>query len=85
MIGKKIKVNDYRFTYGQETIELNLYGVFKNTKGGNKYAVYSYDNNNNKLFYGSFFKRNNEAVIMTSKENPNEIVKEFIDSILKED
>lgn len=84
MIGKKIKVNDYKFTYGQETITLNMYGVFKTVKG-NKYAVYSYENNQNKLFYGSFFQRNKEAVIMASKENPKEIVKEFIDTILKEE
>lgn len=84
MIGKKIKVNDYKFTYGQETVHINVYGAFKNTKSGNKYAIYSYENNNNKLFYGSFFQRGKEAVIMTSKENPKEIVKEFVDSILNE-
>ena len=84
MIGKKIKLNDYKFTYGQETIILNVYGAFKNTKSGNKYVIYSYENNNKKIFYGSFFKRNNEAVIMTSKENPKEIIKEIIDSLLEE-
>ena len=67
MIGKKIKLNDYKFTYGQETIILNVFGAFKNIKSGNKYVIYSYDNK--KIFYGSFFKRNKEAVIMTSKEN----------------
>ena len=50
MIGKKIKVNDYKFTYGQETVVVNLYGAFKNIKNGNKYAIYSYDNNNDKLY-----------------------------------
>lgn len=85
MIGKKLKVNDYKFTYGQETVVVNLYGVFKNIKNGNKYAIYSYDNNNSKLCYGTFYKRNNEAVIMTSKENPKDVVKEFVDFILKND
>lgn len=85
MIGKKIKVNDYKFTYGQETVIINLYGVFKNIKNGSKYAIYSYDNNSSsKLYYGTFYKRNNEAVIMTSKENPKEIVKEFVDFIIKD-
>lgn len=84
MIGKKIKLNDYKFTYGQETININLYGAFKNVRNGNKYAIYSYDNGN-KLFYGTFFERNSEAVIMASKENPKEIIKEFIDMILKEE
>lgn len=83
MIGKKIKLNDYKFTYGQETIYLNIYGAFKNTKTGNKYAIYSYDNNKNKVFYGSFFKRNKEAVIMVSKTNPKDVIKEFINSILE--
>ncbi len=85
MIGKKIKINDYKFTYGQETVMLNIYGAFKNTKSGNKYVVYSYENNNKKLYYGTFFKRKNEALIMTSKENPKEIVQEFLESILKEE
>lgn len=84
MIGKKIKVNDYKFTYGQETIYLNVYGAFKNTRSGNKYAMYSYENNNKKLYYGSFFQRGKEAVIMTSKENPKEIIKEFVDSIINQ-
>lgn len=84
MIGKKLKVNDYKFTYGQETIYLNMFGAFK-SKNGNKYAIYSYEDKKNKLFYGSFFKRNKEAVIMSSKENPKEIVKEFIDMLLKEE
>lgn len=82
MIGKKIKVNDYKFTYGQENIYLNIYGAFKNLKSGNKYVIYSYANNANKLFYGSFFKRGKEAVIMASKVNAKEIIKEFIESIL---
>ena len=82
MIGKKIKLNDYKFTYGQETIILNVFGAFKNIKSGNKYVIYSYDNK--KIFYGSFFKRNKEAVIMTSKENSKEIIKEFIDILLGE-
>lgn len=84
MIGKKIKVSDYKFKYGQETNYINIYSAFKNIKSGNKYAIYSYENNESKVFYGTFFQRNNEAVIMTSKENPKEIVKEFIDSLLQE-
>ena len=80
MIGKKVKVNDYKFTYGEETVYLDLYGAFKN-KIGNKYAIYSYSDKPNKLFYGTYFERNDEAVIMTSKENPKELVKEFTDSI----
>lgn len=82
-IGKKVKVNDYKFIYGQETVYMNIYSVFKNTKNGNKYIIYGYDNNKNKLFYGTFFQRNNEAVIMTSKEDPKEIVREFITSLLE--
>ena len=82
MIGKKIKVNDYNFSYGQETVYLNVYGAFKNTKSGNKYTIYSYDNNNNKLYYGSYFQRGKTAVIMISKDNSKEIIKEFIESIL---
>ena len=83
MIGKKVRVNDYKFTYGEETVYINLYGVFKN-KVGNKYGIYSYSDKPNKLFYGTYFQRNNEAVIMTSKENPKELVKEFVLSILED-
>lgn len=83
MIGKKVKVNDYKFTYGEETVYLELYGVFKN-KTGNKYAIYSYSAKPNKLFYGTYFERNNEAVIMASKENPKELAKEFTELVLSE-
>lgn len=83
MNGKKIKLNDYKFTYGQETISLNVYSAFKDTKTSNKYVIYSYENNNNKLFYGTYFERNKEAVIMTSKDSPKEIVEDFITSLLE--
>ena len=36
MIGKQIRLNDYKFTYGRETIYLNVYGDFKNKKNNNK-------------------------------------------------
>lgn len=83
MIGKKIRVNDYKFTYGEETAYINVYGVFK-SKIGNKYGIYSYEDKPNKLFYGTYFQRNNEAVIMTSKENPKELIKEFATSVLED-
>ena len=81
MIGKRIRVNDYKFTYGKEIVYINIYAVFKN-KNGNKYCIYSYEKKINKLFYGTYFERNNEAVIMASRENPKELVKEFTESIL---
>lgn len=81
MTGKKIKVNDYKITYGQETVFINMYGTFKNKKNGNKYTIYSYENQN-KLNYGTFFQRGKEAVIMTSKDDINEMIKEFIDCLL---
>jgi len=81
MIGKKLRVNDYKLTYGQETLYINMYGAFKYNKNGNKYAIYSYENKN-KLNYGSFFQRGKETVIMTSKEDPKDIIKDFVTSIL---
>lgn len=82
MIGKSFKVNDYKFTYGQGAVFVNMYGAFKYLKNGNKYAIYSYENQN-KLFYGAFFKKKNEVVIMSSKEDPKDIISEFIDMIIK--
>ena len=83
MFGKKVKLNDYKFTYGQETININIYSAFKNKKSGNKYVIYSYDNNETKLFYGVFYQRDKEAVIMKAKEDQTEIIKEFINNILE--
>ena len=40
MNGKVIKLNDYKFNFGQETIFLNVFAVFKNIKNGNKYIIY---------------------------------------------
>ena len=49
MNGKVIKLNDYKFNFGQETIFLNVFAVFKSIKNGNKYIIYSYDNK--KLYF----------------------------------
>ena len=80
MIGKVIKVDDYKFIYGQDTIYINVYGAFKYKKNGNKYIIYSYDDK--KLYYGSLFVKNNSIVIMTSKDDVVDVVKTFIDSIM---
>lgn len=80
MIGKVIKVDDYKFIYGQDTIYINIYGAFKYKKNGNKYIIYSYDDK--KLYYGSLFVKNNSIVIMTSKEDAVDIIKTFIDNIM---
>ena len=34
MIGKKIRINDYKFTYGKEVMYVNVYGAFKSGKSG---------------------------------------------------
>lgn len=84
MNGKKLRLSEYKMTYGQETIYVNMYGVFKNKKNGNKYAIYSYENKNI-LNYGTFFQRNKEAVIMASKENPKEIIEDLVQKLLNEE
>ena len=82
MNGKRIKVNDFKFKYGQETIFINVYGAFKYKKNSNKYVVYSYDNS--KLYYGSLFVRNNEIVIMLSKDDSEELIDKFLNNILSD-
>ena len=72
MNGKVIKLNDYKFNFGQETIFLNVFAVFKNIKNGNKYIIYSYDNK--KLYSGSTFIKNNEIVIDTDIRNGCELI-----------
>ena len=71
MNGKRIKVNDFKFKYGQETIFINVFGAFKYKKNNNKYVIYSYDNS--KLYYGSLFIRDNELVIMLTINNAKNI------------
>ena len=74
MNGKVIKLKDYKFNFGQETIFLNVFAVFKSIKNGNKYIIYSYDNK--KLYCGSAFVKNNEIIVMISKgENDDDIKK----------
>lgn len=82
MNGKRLRLNDFKITYGVETVYINMYGAFKNKKSGNKYAVYSYEKKD-KLHYGTFYQREKEAVIMASKENPCDIVKEYLEFILE--
>ncbi len=80
MNGKRIKVNDFKFKYGQDTIFINVFGAFKYKKNNNKYVVYSYDNS--KLYYGSLFIRDNELVIMLSKNDSEDLIDKFLDDIL---
>ena len=77
MIGKVIKVNDYNFVYGKETVYVSVYAAFRSKKNGNKYVVYSYDNK--KIYCGTLFIRNKELIVMNSKDNVNEIIRDFLD------
>lgn len=81
MNGKVIKLNDYKLKYGEGTIYVNVFSAFK--YNGNKYVIYSYDNS--KLYWGSLFIRNNEAVVMISKSDDKDIVKDFVFSVINED
>lgn len=83
MNGKTLRLNDFKLTYGEQTAYINVYAAFKNKKNGNKYAIYSYENKN-KLNYGTFHRRDKEVVIMTSKENPSDIIKEYVESLLED-
>ena len=80
MNGKVIKLNDYKFNFGQETIFLNVFAVFKNIKNGNKYIIYSYDNK--KLYCGSAFVKNNEIIVMISKGENDDDIKKFVKELI---
>lgn len=82
MFGKVIKLNDYRFNFGQETIFLNVFAVFKSIKSGNKYIIYSYDNK--KLYCGSAFVKSNEIVVMISKSEDDNEIKDFVKELLED-
>ena len=57
MFGKKIRVNDYKFTYGSDIVYINVYAVFRVKKSNEKFIIYSYDDK--KLFYGSLYINGN--------------------------
>lgn len=80
MNGKVIKLNDYKFNFGQETIFLNVFAVFKSIKSGNKYIIYSYDNR--KLYCGSAFIKNSEIVVMISKDENDDDIKKFVKELI---
>lgn len=82
MNGKIVKLNDFKLTYGKDTVFVNIYAAFTNVKNGNKYVIYSYDNT--KLYYGSLFVRSNEIVVMGIKEGEKNVISEFIDEYLNE-
>lgn len=83
MIGKKLKVNDFKFKYGKEIIYVNVYAAFKSKKNSDKYVIYSYDNK--KLYYGSLFIRDKELVIMLSNNINTDIVKNYLDEFMTGD
>ena len=80
MNGKVIKLNDYKFNFGQETFFLNVFAVFKSIKNGNKYIIYSYDNK--KLYCGSAFVKNNEIIVMISKGENDDDIKKFVKELI---
>lgn len=80
MNGKVIKLNDYKFNFGQETVFLNVFAVFKSIKSGNKYIIYSYDNK--KLYCGSAFIKNNEIVVMVSKDENDDDINSFVKKLI---
>lgn len=80
MIGKRIRINDYKFTYGQEIVYAAVFGAFRDVKSGNKYIVYSQDNKN--VHYGSFFLRDNMGTVMLSNNDNMELINVFISDIL---
>lgn len=87
MIGKVVKISDYKLTYGKEAMNANIYGAFKSVKNGNKYVIYSYVDNvkkGNKVYYGSLFVRNNELVVMLSKDTNEDIIKKFLENVIND-
>ena len=64
---------------------VNVYGAFKYNKNGNRYVLYSYVDNvkrGSKLYYGSLFVRNNELVVMLSKDIEEDVIHNFIDDFM---
>lgn len=87
MIGKRVKINDYMLTYGKNVMYANVYGAFKYKKNGNRYVVYSYVDNIKKgtsLYYGSLFIRNNELVVMLSKNMEEDVIKSFVNDVISD-
>lgn len=82
MMGKILKVNDYKFEYGKETVYVNVYAGFKDKKSGNKYVIYSYDNK--ELRYGTLFIKDNEIVVMASKNDVSEVIGKFVTSLIND-
>lgn len=54
------------------------FAVFKSIKNGNKYIIYSYDNK--KLYCGSAFVKNNEIIVMISKGENDDDIKNLLKS-----
>lgn len=72
MFGKKIRVNDYKFTYGSDIVYINVYAVFRVKKSNEKFIIYSYDDK--KLFYGSLYINGNMGTVMASDKDNTMIV-----------
>lgn len=85
--GKKVRLNDYNFTYGKKEVELNIMCFFKYTKDNNLYAVCCEDSNipYGIMNYGTAHLKGNSLIIIGCKEPLPEMIKELLFKIYNQE
>jgi len=84
-MGKRIKVNDFQVQVGRDDHMLNVYAVFKEEKRGDLFVIYTdnYDENKNKLHYGSVHMKPDTLVVIDVR-GKEEVIKEFTWKLLND-
>ncbi len=77
MFGKKLKIKDYKFTFGKQNEDFNVFGCFKYRS--NYYAIYQDVTNPTTLYYGTCHISKNILVVLALGKNDSVVgIQNFI-------
>ena len=79
MFGKVLKISSNDLYGNVYDRVVRLYACFQHIKYNNNYAVFSFEGETNKLYFGSIHMKKNALVIFAVKDNIKEFIMEFLD------
>ncbi len=84
MFGKRLKIKDYKFTFGKTNEDFNVFGCFKYRS--NLYTIYQDITNPTTLYYGTCHISKNVLVVMALDKKDNVVgIQNFIMKVYNEE
>lgn len=82
MYGKVLKVSSNDLYGNVDDRIVRLYACFRHIKYNNNYAVFSFEGDDNKLYFGSIHIKKGSLVVFSVKNNINEYILSFLDEYI---